>query len=170
MPEPNIILLDGPKGAGKTTVSHILVRRMHKTNALSLDEERRALSHQEKTRTELNNKAFEVLLEKAKRYVGADENVVIDCGLIEERMNHFENLAKQSGATLHRFFLNASYEILLDRVRGRDREKGKQTNEARFKEVFEIIHSKDLAGFQIIETEKMSPEAIADTILLAVRS
>ena len=49
-----IILLDGSKGAGKTSVGALLVEELNDSSILSLDIERRALPDKEKSRTELN--------------------------------------------------------------------------------------------------------------------
>lgn len=160
----NIILLDGSKGAGKTTVSNTLIGRLQKTVALSLDVERRALPDRTKPRGEQNKEAFEILFEKAKSHLEKGESVIIDCGLIPERISRFEDLAEETTAKLYKFHLRASYETLLERVRNRDSVKGNPTDEERYKEVFEIIHAKNFEGFQIIDTEKMKPEEIADEI------
>lgn len=56
-----IILLDGSKGAGKTSVGALLVEKINDVSVLSLDIERRALPNKEKSRTELNKDAFKLL-------------------------------------------------------------------------------------------------------------
>lgn len=160
-----IILLDGAKGAGKSTVSHLLGAHLPHAIILSLDEERRALPDQEKTRSELNQIAFKIILEKTKTGLENGKSIVIDCGLTEERVSIFDNLANEGEAKIHKFFLKAPYETLLERVRGRDRAKGKPTDEKRFEEVFNILHSKDFTGFTIIETNTLTPQEISDKIV-----
>lgn len=132
---------------------------------MSLDVERRSLPNQQRTRTELNKEAFENVLEKTNIVLEKDFNVVIDCGLTQDRISAIENLATDKNATVYRFLLNAPYEVLLERVQFRDSSKGKTTDEARFEEVFHIVHSKDFDGFQIIETDSSTPEEIATKII-----
>ncbi|MGC9603362.1 MAG: AAA family ATPase [Minisyncoccia bacterium] len=163
-----IILLDGSKGAGKSSVSEILTKHLDKSVPLSLDNERRALKNQKRNRTELNREAFENIINKAKGSLGEGRNVIIDCGLTKERVSILEHLASDTKSKLHKFFLKASYNTLLNRVRFRDKTKGKNTDIERFDEVFKIIHSKELGDFNVIETEKLSPEGVANAILRMV--
>lgn len=161
----NIILLDGAKGAGKSTVSNILASRLQETVFLSLDNERRSLTNQQRMRAELNKEAFENIVKKTKMYLKKGQNIVIDCGLNQERVATIDILADEENAQVRRFFLKAPYDILLERVRGRDKAKGTETDEARFQEVFQILHAKDFSGFKVIETVALTPEEISNKII-----
>jgi len=130
-----IILLDGPKGAGKTSVSALLAKGMHDLSVLSLDVERRALPDKGKGRTELNKEAFEIIIKKAKNLLGGGHNIVVDCGLLKERIQRFDGLSQENDTKLYKFFLKASHDSLLGRVRSRDRASGNDTNVERFEEV-----------------------------------
>lgn len=163
-----LILLDGSKGAGKTTVSDILRTRLREMVFLSIDEEKHALPNQERTRTELYREAFEVVFKKIEDHLEGGLSVVVDCGLTGERASRLENLARSKNVRIYRFFLDASYEVLLERVRVRDRSRGKQTDEKRFEEVFQIIHSKDLSAVQIIDTSILTSEEVADRVITAL--
>ena len=166
MSEPiRLILLDGSKGAGKTSVSNILVKHLQATVSLSIDTERHVLLNQERSLTELNKEAFEVVVEKIASHLGKSLSVVVDCGLTQERVSRLENLARGKNAKVYRFFLDAPYEMLLERVRARDKSRGRQTDEKRFEEVFRIIHAKDLKTFQVIETDILTSEQISDKII-----
>ncbi len=160
-----LLLLDGSKGAGKTTVSDILAQHLEKTSFLSIDKERRSLQHQERSITERNKEAFGVIFEKTKTSLEKGLSVVIDCGLTSDRVLMLDDLAKAKGAEIHKFFFKASYEVLLERVRLRDKAKGQETDEARFKEVFQIINSKDFSRFEVIESEVTPAEEIASRII-----
>lgn len=160
-----IILLDGSKGAGKTTVGEILAKRLKDIVFLSLDNERRALPHSNKHITERNKEAFEKIMEKSAQYLTEGKNLIIDCGLIGERIARIEALAKEKAARVYKFLLKASYETQLDRVRSRDSAKGKETDDARFKEVHDIVHAKDFADFTVIDTDQLSSSKVVDKIL-----
>ena len=159
-----IILLDGPKGAGKTTVADLLCQHLEKTAVLSADRERRALDNQERTRAELFKEAFAKILEKSEAHLRAGRDVIIDCGLTDERVAALEDLAQAADAQVHRFLLNASYETLLNRVRARDSARGKETDEERFDEVYKIVHAKNFHEFEILETGTSTPAEIAEKI------
>lgn len=164
-----IILLDGSKGAGKTSVSKILTERLDDLRPLSLDIERRALPNQDKSRTELNKEAFEMITHKARQLLEDGHNIVVDCGLLKERIDFFEQLSHATETKLYKFFLKASRETLLNRVRSRDAVYGNETNVERFDEVFKIVHDKDFDDFTVIETDALSVEEVAAGIIKVLK-
>jgi len=165
-----IILLDGSKGAGKTSVGALLVKKMTDVFLLSLDVERRALPDQEQNRTQLNKEAFEIIMDKATAFLRDNHTIIVDCGLTKERVQRFENLSSENHAKLYKFFLKASHDTLLDRVRSRDRVYGRSTNVERFEEVLKIVHDKEFKDFVIIETDMLGVEDVASTIIKTIAS
>ena len=163
-----IILLDGSKGAGKTSVSALLVEKINNLSVLSLDVERRALPNKAKSRTELNREAFEIIIKKAKILLEEGHNIVVDCGLLTERIKRFDDLSQEKSAKLYKFFLKASHDSLLERVRSRDRASGNDTNVERFEEVYKIVHNKDFSDFTIIDTDKLSLAEVVRVIIEAL--
>jgi len=163
-----IILLDGSKGAGKTSVGALLIKEINDASILSLDIERRALPDKEKSRTELNKEAFEIIMKKAITLLSGGHNIVVDCGLTKERVQRFESLSRETSTKLYRFFLKASHDILLERVRSRDRVYGNDTNVERFEEVYKIVHDKDFADSAIIDTDTLSVEDVAKAIIKTI--
>jgi cytidylate kinase len=159
-----IILLDGPKGAGKSSVSNILINKLGNSIYLSLDNERKILVNQDKSKTELNKEAFENIMRKALDYLREGNHLIIDCGLNEERIARLEELALLTHKKLYKFFLKASYDILLDRVKHRDSSKGHDTDIKRFDETYKIVTSKEFKDFHIIETENLSIGEVATYI------
>jgi predicted kinase len=160
-----IILLDGSKGAGKTSIGEMLIERLDDIHPLSLDVERRALADQNKSRTELNAEAFEVIARKARKLLEDGHNIVVDCGLTKERVDFFEQLSRDTKAKLYKFFLTAPRETLLKRVQARDAVHGGETNVERFDEVLKITHSKDFSDFNVIETDSLTLEEVAARIM-----
>lgn len=176
MPEDKyIILLDGSKGAGKTTVSELLRKQLPNLECLSVDTERRILEAQEEgwrarwTRTERNQKAFDVILKKTEECLGQGMNVVIDCGWIEKRILAVEAIAERNKAKVYKFLLHAPHGVLLDRVRARDAAKGWETNVERFDEIHKHVYAKEFTDFSIIETETLKPEEIAEKIIHSIK-
>jgi predicted kinase len=160
-----IILLDGSKGAGKTSVAAFLIKEINDASILSLDIERRALPDKEKSRTELNKEAFEIIMRKGISLLGDGHSIVVDCGLTKERVQRFEDLARDAHTKLYKFFLKALHDTLLERVRSRDRMHGNDTNVERFEEVFKIVHDKDFSDFIMIDTDELSAENVAGAII-----
>jgi thymidylate kinase len=164
-----IILLDGSKGAGKTSVGALLIKEINDASILSLDIERRALPNKEKSRTELNTEAFEIIMEKARDLLGGGHNIIVDCGLLKERIQRFEDLSWETHTKLYKFFLKASHDTLLGRVRSRDRMHGNDTNVERFEEVYKIVHDKDFSDFIVIDTDELSAEDVARAIIKEIQ-
>jgi len=160
----SIILLDGSKGAGKSSVSRMLAEGFGKTTVLSFDEEKGLLKDGEKSKAELSNGAFENIIGKAKEAVSRGENVIIDCGLTAERVPTLDKLALDANASLHKFLLTGSRDELLERVKQRDIATGKTTDVERFDEVYDIIHGKNLDDYVVIETESSSVAEIVQII------
>lgn len=160
-----IIILDGSKGAGKSTTAELLCKQLHNSVHLSIDNERHKLVNQEGTIQERNSRAFEVLLNKTTALIKENKNSIIDCGLLAERVLMIEELAREKNTPLYKFLLKAPYDIQLERVRERDALKGKQTDEDRFEKVHNSLHSKSFESFVIIETDKNNPEEVVGVIL-----
>jgi len=79
-----IIILDGSKGAGKSTTAELLCKQLHNSVHLSIDNERHSLTNQEGTIQERNSRAFESILDKSTEFIAQNKNIIIDCGLIAE--------------------------------------------------------------------------------------
>lgn len=159
-----IILLDGAKGAGKSSVAKILLEKIKNVVFLSFDNERKLLPERDKIVSGIHKEPFDKIIKKASEYLKLEKNLVIDCGLTKERVLDLEQLALNFNSKLYKFYLTAPYEFLLKRVSERDSAKGKKTDVDRFDEVYNIVHSKEFNNFNIIETDKLSQEEVADTI------
>ena len=165
-----IILLDGAKGAGKSSVAKILLKRIENAVFLSFDNERKLLPGRDKVLNGIHKEPFENIIKKARELLKSGKNLIIDCGLTKERVLEFEQLALDFNSKLYKFFLKAPYETLLSRVRSRDKAKSKETDINRFDEVHNIVNSKEFDEFKIIETDKSDIREVADTILKIIRT
>lgn len=165
-----IILLDGSKGAGKSTTSHLLLNSLENAVYLSLDEVRRTLSVEPIRDIRIRNQeAFEIVVKETKKEIEEGKNLIIDCGLSEARQSLFEKIASDTHTPLYKFFLKAPYEVQLQRVKERDAIKGKtSTDIQRFDEVHTHIHSKKLDGFTIVETDTLTPQEVVSFILKTI--
>lgn len=160
-----LLLIDGPKGSGKTTLCELLKKRLENTEFFSLDTERRMLVERTDSRDEDNRRAFGLLVEKIDTTFAKNENAVIDSGLSEERLKILEQIAKNHNVKIHKFALIGPKEILRSRVIERDHAQGKIFDEERFDYTHNAQQSKSFAGFDVIDSSKVSPEEIADRVI-----
>ena len=135
---------------------------------MSADQERHSLVNQEGSRAERNEEAFQNIVEKTGSHVANGFNVVIDSGLTEKRVSILDKLAQERGVSIYKFYLEAPYDVLFERVKLRDANQGRETDEARFKEVFQIIASKDFGGYEIIKTDNVALENIVEKIITSL--
>ena len=118
-----------------------------------------------RTIQERNKEAFEALLKKCASLADENKNIIIDCGLVAERVPQVEDVARMNGVPLYKFLLQAPYVVQLGRVRERDTLKGKKIDEDRFEKVHTSLHSKSFEDFIIIDTDKNSPREVTEIIL-----
>lgn len=162
-----VIVLDGPKGSGKTTLCDLLKKKLSNTHFFSLDEIRRAIPNARAT-DEYNQMAFDILLQELTQCIKNGNNIVIDCGLTEQKLLALEKTVRGLNVDLYKYALVAPLDILLERVKERDRKSGKETDEKRFQEVYQILQSKDFSGYVILDTESLSPDEIVNKILFSL--
>ena len=155
-----VILLDGPKGSWKSSISLALKNRTSDSIFLSLDLIRRGMNL--KATNENNKIAYKSLLEQTEQAVEEWKNVIIDCGMIEEKLKALEMTAKNININIYKYFLEAPYDILLQRVKDRDIKEWKITDEDRFKYTYEMVKSKQFINYTTFDTSKLCTEEIAD--------
>lgn len=163
-----IIVLDGSKGAGKTSVSKFLINEVRNVFFLSYDEERKLFPHTYGT-PGIHQEPFDSIIKKATEQLKSGMNLIIDCGLTKERVSALEKIANDYNSKLHKFFLKGSYNTLFNRVSMRDKPKGGEINVKRFEEVYRIVNSKELNDFHVIETDNLTIEEVVGRILGIIR-
>lgn len=159
-----LILLDGAKGAGKSTVSNLLRDKLPGMVILDWGSMWRLISDQ-KPRDEDDAMVLEAAVQHVRSLLNSHTSALLDNHLTEKRMQSFDLLGKECGAQVLKYHLVAPPEILLSRVRQRDTERGQETNEERFHRMHQMQQSKDFSDFKTFNTTRMSPEAIADSII-----
>jgi len=139
---------------------------------LSIDEIRRTFPpNPNKDIREKNKEAFEIILTKTKEGLLNKKNVIIDCGVSEERAKRFEKISKDMEISLYKFFLKAKYETQLSRVEERDKARGREsTNVERFDEIYHYFNKKGLTDYIVLDTDKLDTHQIAEVILKTVTS
>jgi len=157
-----VILLDGPKGAGKSTLSELLGKSLN-ISCFGIDKERNLLERTDSI-TNDNERAFEAILNKLEAVVGSGKSAVIDCGVTERRLNALESFAKKQGITLYKFSLTAPYRVLRSRVQIRDATRGKTFNAERFNVIYRALRAKSFADFYMIDSERLSQQEMLEAV------
>lgn len=165
-----IILLDGSKGSGKSTTAKALLPHLKNTIYLSIDDVRHTLPLEPKRDIrEKNQEAFEIMITKTEESILGNMDVIVDCGLIEDRVTRFDDIARDKDIRIHKFFLQASYEMQLERVKERDKAKGKKSTDVeRFDEIYNLFKKKNLDSHTILDTDRLEVQKVIDIILNAV--
>lgn len=163
-----LILLDGPKGSGKTTIRKLLQLQLQNTEFLSLDAARLSIPGSRAT-NEFNAQAFEILFTQIRACLKQKKNVVLDSGLNDERFTILQNIAHEESAAVLAFSLIAPFETLAERVRERDALKGKQHDPERLRYTYTAQQSKDFSPFKIFDTTVLSKEEIVAEIMKEIQ-
>jgi|GEM_PF-1007618 len=163
-----IIVLDGPKGSGKTTISAEIKKQLSNIQYLSLDELRRSIPKAKAT-ADFNQQAFGMLLEEVTKKYEEGSNIIIDCGLVEQKLQDLEVVVKALGAKLYKYSLVAPFEVLLERVKQRDIQNGKETDEKRFTYLYDVLQAKAFTGYTVFDTHKLSLDDIVEQIIRQVK-
>ena len=161
--ENYLVLIDGPKGAGKTTLAELLKKNLLNTEFFRLDNERKLLERTNSIDND-NERAFQVIFEKLNRTFQQNKNVVLDSGLSEKRIGLLEHISNENNIKVYKFALIAPYDVLHSRVLNRDESKGKDFNKERFDYTFNANQSKSFDGFSILDSSKLSPQEILDIV------
>ncbi len=158
-----IIALDGSKGAGKSTLVTELLQRYPQAKEVSLDKERRAQGY-ETTSFEINETVFETMKPKIDQLLSAGNDIIVDCGLNDIRINALHQASEKHHARLELVFLTAPYDVLLQRVEERSRSQGRSNNRQRFEEVYKLVNDKDLSDFAVLDSAKLDPKELANAV------
>lgn len=165
-----IILLDWSKWSWKTSVSKEIIKQAKKYIkkdfvVISLDNIRRNLKL--KATSENNEIAFQKLLASMKEQSENWKNIIIDCGLVEDKLKRLEESIDNinDDTVLYKFFLDGDYQELENRVKERDKQDNKEFNPETFKKVYYLIRNKSFDWYKKFDTWKLSSEKIATQIV-----
>ena len=158
-----LLLLDGPKGAGKSTLSGLLEENLSNTEFFGIDKERNLLKRTASIKDD-NERAFQAILEKLKAVFGQGKNAVIDCGVTERRLGMLEVIVKEYDLVFYKFSLTAPYNVLRSRVEERAKIKGKKFGLERFDVVYKALQAKSFDGFCMLDSNKMTPQEMFEVV------
>lgn len=158
-----LILIDGPKGAGKSTLSELLRKKLNNTEFFSIDEERKLIK-KSGNRDADNKRAFMAIVEKLEGVFKHKKNAVLDSAVFDDRLGILEGISKKLEVNLHKFSLTASPEILRARVKEREEAKGNRFDSDRFDYTLKVVQNKSLKDFHVLDSSKLSSQEIFEIV------
>ena len=159
----HLILLDGPKGAGKSTLSGLLEEDLSNTEFFGIDKERNLLKRTGSIQDD-NERAFQAILEKLKTAFKQGKNAVIDCGVTERRLDMLAAIVEEYNIVFYKFSLTAPYNVLRSRVEERAKMKGKGFNLERFDVIHKALQAKSFDNFYMLDSDKLSPQEMLEIV------
>ena len=164
-----ILLIDGPMGAGKTTVAGILHSKLKRTAYLGLDRIKRFISDFKRNPFD-NEISRNVELAMIQEYLKQGINVMIEQGMTLRHINSFRKIAKKYDADLFFYQLEAPKNLLTERVFKRSELKGGfKPSKTRIERNYKLHYKGKDKNAIIFDSEKLSPEIIARKILKEVK-
>ena len=167
--KPKLIILDGARGAGKSTVSALLKDKTENTAFIGLDLIRNLITKSKAT-DEFNAMAFDVIFSMTDSFLSNNITVVIDSGITKERDVTLKKIASKYDASVFMYYLSAPKEILWERIQKRGEERGKMPSRERFDYTFEMQQAKNFSEFVEIDTTKQNPAETAGQIYRDISS
>jgi thymidylate kinase len=158
-----LIILDGARGAGKSTVSNLLKEKMENTAFVGLDLVRNLITKSKAT-DEYNVIAFDVIFSLTESFLSNGVSIVIDSGITKERDKKLKEIVTKCNVPFFMYYLSAPKDVLWERIQKRGEERNKMPNRERFDYTYEMQQSKDFSAFVEIDTTKNSPEKIAEQV------
>ncbi len=167
--KPFLILIDGPMGSGKTTVSIILHKKLKRTSYIGLDRIKRYISDFKKNPHD-NEISRNVVVAMTDAYLKQGINVIIEQGMRKDHIEIFKKIAKKNNAKCYIYQLTAPKKLLTERVHLRTALQGKpRTSNARIERNYKLHLENKYPHSVIFDSEKMEPEKIATLILKDIK-
>lgn len=165
----SLILIDGPMGAGKTTVSKILHTKLKRTAYLGLDRVKWYISDFKRTPRD-NDISRNILLVMIKEYLKQGISVLLDQGIKRKEIEVFKKIAKKYKAKCFVYQLYAPKTLLRRRVLERSQFLKKPIiSKARIERNYRFYLKNKYTKAIIFDSEKLSSEVIAKKILKEIK-
>ncbi|MBP6883774.1 MAG: AAA family ATPase [Candidatus Pacebacteria bacterium] len=165
-----LMIINGPTGAGKTTLSKILHAKLKRTAHTGLDKVKRYISDFKRNPTD-NEISRNVAIAMTQEYLKQGISVIYDEPMTKERAISFKKMAKKYGARYFLYQLHASEPVVQLRVAQRTELLGKpKISKARVKRNYGLYMKHKSKDATIFDSEKMSSEQIASLILKELKN
>jgi predicted kinase len=164
-----LLIIDGPMGSGKTTVSTLLHKKLKRTAHIGLDRIKWLISDFKKVTAD-NDIVRNIILAMTKEYLRQGINVIVEQGMTKERIENLTKIAKKYDARLLGYQLDAPKEVLFNRIAERQKLNKKTTvSKARIERNYQFHLQNKYTGLVLLDTEKLNAQQIANRILKDIR-
>lgn len=158
-----LIILNGPSGAGKTTVAKILWRKMERTALIDLDQVKWLISDYQSDDHDLGLSGS-IGLNMTEGFLGGGLNVIVEKAFCKnEYMKPYLDLAEKLGIPYYIFNIEASLETLVTRAKDRSLKEGRRFNEEKTARIYaEYLDNK--IETKTFDSENNTSEEIANML------
>lgn len=167
----SFIIIDGPMGAGKTTVAALLHPKLRRTAMVANDRIKWFVSDYNRRRkdTDITRK---VVLAMCEEYLRNGISILMPQSFVHDSsMALFTRLAKRMRCRLRLYRLAAPRSVLLERVTKRPRAAEARTHlpKSRILRNLRLHAKRHYEGAMILDTSILSPQQVANRILKDLR-
>ncbi|MEX0598396.1 MAG: AAA family ATPase [Candidatus Paceibacterota bacterium] len=156
-----IIVINGPTGIGKSTIASKIHQDLPLAFLLSIDEQRRYISHYRENRIESRDLVHKIALDIVNNYLQTGNDIIIDGVITDiEFIEKIIQIGQKHNAQIFEFILNSDKDTLIKRAKERGfREGGLLTPE----KVIEFWHNiqiyiRNRPDSQVLNTENLTIE------------
>lgn len=156
-----IIIINGPTGIGKSTISSMVHQDLPLSFLLSIDEQRRYISHYRENLIESRDLARNLALGIIDNYLQTGNDIIIDAVITDIKfIEKIVQIGQKHNSKIFEFILNSDKDTLIKRAKERGfREGGLLTPD----KVIEFWHNIQLyienrPDSQVLNTEKLTIE------------
>ena len=164
---PFLLLIDGPKGSGKTAAAEILHQRFPRTALLGMDRIKWSMSDFKRNRRN-NTIIYDVVKAMAGAFLDQGVNVIVEQGFREGLANEFLVIGKKHKARMFIVSLTAPRSVLLVRVKRRMKTRQATSRPpiawSRVQRNMRIQAARPPLGGPVIDTEHITPVQVANII------
>lgn len=165
--QPILIIIDGPMGAGKTTLTEALRKKLSRTAIVSLDKVKMMISDYNKSPADLSV-AGRVGAGMARAFIAEGMSVLVEKAFTEDRwLKLFLEDVGLPKTKTYIYQLECSLPTAWARVKNRQKGKPKKKQQPKSKVVRNHTHFQEgrYVHAKVFDTEKLSTAQIAKEIL-----
>lgn len=163
--KPRIIIIDGPMGSGKTTVSKMLHLQIPRSALLCWDE-LKWMSNDLVNNPSDKNLIKEIRIDMTKKFLKNNYTVIVEGGFGKPgRLKSYQVLARRNNTRFIHFFFTAPEHLLLKRAAARPKPAVEKKKITKAQITQNIKNHPDAEDAIVINTEKLTPQQIVQKIL-----
>jgi len=173
MKKVKLILVDGPMGAGKTTVAQLLHKNLKYSALISLDPLKRLYSEFKSGDKKSLEIASDVGSAMAKTYLDKGINVIVEKAFTDRKfLTQFIKSSKTKNAKVYVYQIEAPLETRIERIKKRSiaKPKYKKPTLKRINKNHENYKTLRYENAIIFDSSKLTPRKIIKEILKEVKN